>query len=140
MTQTGGLSLDNILDIRIIGIDEKRPPIIRKEPYIDLFFKLSCKPPQDWCEDFNAIAKDLVPQVKIDKTVREFIDAYVRDMNHIPEHLANIKAKIAACNEQYMEGIRLKELAVAEKNASLQPEGVEQRKLNSIVAALKFDD
>ena len=132
--------MDNILDIRIIGIDENRPPVIRKEPYIDLFFKLSFKPPPDWCEEFNTLAKDLAPQVKIDKTVREFIDAYVRDMNHIPEHLAKIKAKIAACNEQYMEGIRLKELAVAEKNASLQPEGIEQRKLNSIVAALKFDD
>ena len=59
--------MDNILDIRIIGIDEKRPPIIRKEPYIDLFFKLSCKPPLDWCEDFNVLAKDLVPPVKIDE-------------------------------------------------------------------------
>ena len=135
-----GLSLDNILDIRIIGIDENRPPVIRKEPYIDLFFKLSFKPPPDWCEEFNTLAKDLVPQVKIDKTVREFIDAYVRDINHIPEHLAKIKTKIAACNEQYLEGIRLKELAVAEQNASLQPAGVEQRKLNTIVAALKFDD
>ena len=140
MTQTGGLSLDNILDIRIIGIDEKRPPIIRKEPYIDLYFRLSCKPPQDWCEDFNALAKDLAPQVKIDTTVRKFIDAYVRDMNHIPEHLAIIKKKIKACNEQYMEDIRLKELADAENNVSLHQEGGEQRKLNTIVAALKFDD
>lgn len=134
------LILDNILDIRIIGIDEKRPPIIRKEPYIDLFFKLSCKPPEDWCEDFNAIGKNLVPPVKIDKTARAFIDAYVRDMNYIPEHLAIIRKKITACNEKYIESMRLKELAAAEKNASLLPEDGEQRKLNSIVAALKFDD
>lgn len=132
--------MDNIIDIRITGIDERRPPRIRKEPYIDLFFRLSCKPPEDWCEDFNAIGKDLVPPVKIDKTVREFIDAYVRNMNHIPEHLAMIKKKITACNEQYIEGIRLKELAAAEINASLLPEDGEQKKLNSIVAALEFDD
>ena len=134
------LFLDNILDIRIIGIDENRPTKIRKEPYLDLFFKLSCKPPLDWCEDFNALAKDLVPPVKIDKNIRGFIDAYVRDMNQIPVHLTRIKKKITACNEQYIEGIRLKELAAAEKNASLHQEDGEQRKLNSIVAALKFDD
>ena len=131
--------MDNIIDIRIIGIDEKRPPKIRKEPYIDLFFKLSCQPPEDWCENFNAIAKDLVPPVKIDKTARAFIDAYVRDMNHIPERLAIIKKKVTACNEQYIESMRLKELAAAEKNAALNPENSEQVKLNSIVAALKFD-
>ena len=31
--------MEGISDIKIIGIDEKRPPKIRKEPYIDLVFK-----------------------------------------------------------------------------------------------------
>jgi hypothetical protein len=39
-----------------------------------------------------------------------------------------------------MEDITLKELAAAENNVSLHQEGGEQRKLNTIVAALKFDD
>jgi hypothetical protein len=30
-------------EIRIISIDEARPPRVRKEAYIDLFFKLSHK-------------------------------------------------------------------------------------------------
>lgn len=132
--------MEGISDIRIVGIDESRPPLIRKEPYIDLFFKLSHKAPQDWCDDFNRLIKDLVPQVKIDKTEGLFINAYVRDMNHIPGHLEKIKQKISICNEQYIENIRLRELAAAAKNAALVAADGEQARLNAIVAALRFDD
>lgn len=132
--------MEGISDIRIIGIDKNRPPLIRKEPYIDLFFRLSHKAPQDWCEEFNKLAKDLVPQVKIDKTEGLFINAYVRDMNHIPAHLDRIKEKISACNKQYLENIRLKELAAAEKNASMVAAAGEQARLNAIIATLQFDD
>ena len=67
-----------------------------KEPYIDLFFRLSHKAPKKWCEDFNKLSKDLVPPVKINENEGVFIDAYVRDMSHIPEHLARIKKKITS--------------------------------------------
>lgn len=132
--------MEGISDIRIIGIDKNRPPIIRKEPYIDLFFRLSHKAPQDWCEEFNKLVKDLVPQVKIDKTEGLFINAYVRNMDHIPAHLDRIKEKISACNKQYIENMRLKELAAAEKNASLVAAAGEQARLNAIIATLQFDD
>lgn len=39
----------------IIGIDETRPPKIRKEPYIDISFKLSHQAPIEWCKDLNAL-------------------------------------------------------------------------------------
>jgi hypothetical protein len=132
--------LEGISDIRIIGIDKNRPPLIRKEPYIDLFFRLSHKAPQDWCEDFNKLIKDLVPQVKIDKAEGLFINAYVRDMNQIPGHLDRIKEKISACNAQYIENIRQKELEAAAKNATLVAAAGEQARLNAIVAALEFDE
>ena len=132
--------MEGISDIRIIGIDTNRPPLIRKEPYIDLFFRLSHKAPQDWCEDFNKLVKDLVPQVKIDKIEGLFINAYVRDMNHIPGHLDRIKEKISACNRQYIENVRLKELEAAARNASLVAAAGEQARLNEIVATLQFDD
>mgnify|MGYP001813069135 CR=1 len=140
MSHTGVPCLEEFPDIRITGIDEKRPPRIRKEPYIDLFFRLSNKPPEEWCDEFNALAKDLVPPAKIEKSAGAFIDSYVRDMKHIPEHLARIKEKIIACNQQYIEGIRLRELASAGKHASLRPDEGEQRALNLIVATLNFDD
>ena len=132
--------MQGISDIKIIGIDEKRPPRVRKEPYIDLFFKLSRKAPEAWCEDFNKLGKKLDPPVKIDKTEGLFIDAYVRDMNYIPAHLDKVKNNIVACNEQYMERVRQRELAAAARNAPLSENQGAQSKLNTIIAALKFDD
>jgi hypothetical protein len=132
--------LEGISDIKIIGIDEKRPPRVRKEPYIDLFFMLSHKPPKKWCEDFNKLVKDLVPPVKINENEGIFIDAYVRDMSHIPAHLDKIKKKITTCNEQYIQSIRQRELDEATRNTSHFGASGEQGKLNAIVAALKFDD
>jgi hypothetical protein len=132
--------LEGISDIRIIGIDKKRPPRVRKEPYIDLFFMLSHQAPKKWCEDFNKLVKDLVPPVKINENEGIFIDAYVRDMSHIPAHLDKIKKRIATCNEQYIQSIRQRELDEATRNTSLDGASGEQGKLNAIVAALKFDD
>lgn len=132
--------MEEICDIRVIGIDEKRPPRVRKEPYIDLYFRLSRQPPQAWREEFNQLAKGLVPPVKIDVKAGIFIDAYVRSMDDIPAHFENIKMRVSLCNERYMENIREQELAAAAANASLLGEGGEQARLNAIVAALKFDD
>lgn len=132
--------MKDISDIKIIGIDDKRPPRIRKEPYIDLFLKLSHQAPQAWCEDFNKLAIKIKPFVRIDKTEGIFIETFVRDMKHIPEHFDLIKKKVAACSEQYIENIRLKELAAANKNDSIRGQEGEQGKLNTIIAALKFDD
>jgi hypothetical protein len=132
--------LEDIRDIKIVGIDEKRPPRIRKEPYIDLFFRLSHQAPKKWCQDFNKLTKDLVPPVKIDENAGIFIDAYVRDISHITVHLEKIKMKISACNEQYIENIRQKELAATTKNNLFVAEEGEQGKLNKIIAALRFDD
>lgn len=131
--------MEEISDIRIIGLDEKRPPRIRKEPYIDLFFKLSHQAPKEWCEDFNKLTAKLDPGITINKKEGLFIDTYVRDMNNIQSHLDEIKKKIAACNQQYIEAIRQRELAAAGKVAGLQGEGGPQGQLNSIVAALVFD-
>ena len=133
-------SLEDIRSIKIVGIDKKRPPRIRKEPYIDLFFRLSHQAPKKWCQDFNKLAKDLVPPVKIDDNEGVFIDAYVRDMDNIAMHLDKIKGKIVLCNEQYIEEIRQRESAELARNVLLFGEEGEQGKLNKIIAALRFDD
>ena len=132
--------MQDISDIKIIGIDEKRPPRVRKEPYIDLFFRLSHAAPEQWCDDFNNLTRKLDPPVRIDKSEGVFIDTYVRDMNHIPAHLDSIKENIRSCNAQYIERIRQAELSAAANTASLLGDGGKQGQLNSIVAALKFDD
>lgn len=131
--------MNDIKDIKIVGIDEDRPPRIRKEAYIDLFFKLSDKVPMDWCEDFNSIGRQISPSVKIDKNAGLFIDAYVNDMTQIPAQLEKIKNLVKACNKQYMEKIRQKNLALAASHAALEGKNSEQNRLNQLVAALNFD-
>ena len=132
--------MQGISDIRIVGIDERRPPKLRKEPYIDLFFKLSHQVPGDWCENFNRLTENLDPPIRIDKREGLFIDTYVRDMSQIPAHLEKIKKNIIACNDQYIETIRQRTLADAAANALLQGDGGQQGKLNAIIASLSFDD
>lgn len=125
-------------EIKIAGIDLDRPPQMRKESYIDLFYKLSAKPPSDWCEDFNALGRQLSPAAKIDKTSGECIDTYTNDMEKIPSQLGEIKQAVKDCNEQYLEKIKLKALELAASNAALQGQGGEQEKLNQIIASLDF--
>ncbi|CAK0760713.1 conserved hypothetical protein [Gammaproteobacteria bacterium] len=131
--------MKGISDIKIIGVDEKRPPIIRKEPYIDLYLRLSHEAPSDWCEQFNKLAQRMVPQVKIDgKGI--FIETYVREMNQVVDHFESIKKIVLACNNQYIELIQQMQVAADKKNSDLQGEGGQQGKLNAIIANLKFDD
>jgi hypothetical protein len=130
--------MQNIDDIKIVSIDTDRPPIVRKEAYIDLFFKLSEKAPLDWCDDFNALGRQIDPGVKIDKNVGLCVDAWVKDMGQIAPHLEKIKLKILECNEQYIEKARQKQLALLAANTSQVGTNSEQFKLNEIIADLKF--
>ena len=132
--------MEGISDIKIVGIDKKRPPRVRKAPYIDVFFMLSHQAPKDWCEDFNDLANKLTPPVKIDKVEGVYVEAWVRDMSGIPAHLGDIKKTVAACNKQYIERILRMELDATTENGDSSGAGTEQLRLNAIVAALKFDD
>lgn len=125
-------------EIKIAGVDEKRPPRVRKEAYIDLFFKLSSKAPLDWCEDFNALGRQINPVATIDKNTGECIDTYVNDMDSIQSHLNAIKQTVIDCNEQYQEKIRQREMTEAASNAALMGQEGEQHRLNEIVSALRF--
>jgi hypothetical protein len=131
--------LNAFSDIKIIGIDEERPPMIRKAAYIDLFFKLSIKPPSDWCDDFNALGHKIDPAAKIDKIRGNVIETWVREMGLIPEHLEKLKKTVTLCNQQYMEKIKQKQLAAALKNASVVGTDGQQNRLNAIITSLKFD-
>ena len=131
--------MNSISDIKIIGIDEERPPRMRKAAYIDLYFKLSTKPPPDWCDDFNALAHKIEPAAKIDKIKGNVIETWVREMDLIPGHLEKIKKTVTRCNQQYMEKVLKKQLAAALKDASVVGMDGQQNRLNEIVTALNFD-
>lgn len=130
--------MEGISDIKISGIDEMRPPRIRKEPYINLFFKLIHKAPRDWCDHFNHLVAKREYPVKINPNGGLFIETWVRKPDEIEPALAGLKEAVSQCNQEYIARV----LAEANSAAAMQdnPDGTgEQAKLNRIVAGLNFD-
>jgi hypothetical protein len=136
----GGTAVEGISDIRITGIDERRPPIIRKSPYIDIFFKLSHQAPADWCSDFNALLAKHPFKPKIMEKEGLYIETWVRTPDEIVAFLGLLKEKVAACSRQYIERIELSARNAGDANAALAQETGEQGRLNRIIAALDFDE
>jgi hypothetical protein len=132
--------VEGISDIKIIGIDEKRPPVIRKEPYIDIFFKLSHQARTDWCKDFNALLCKHTTSPRIKEKEGLYIETWVKAADEIAAFLAILKDKVTECNRQYVERIELSKRNAGAANASLAKETGEQRRLNEIIAALDFDE
>lgn len=133
--------MEGISDIRIIGIDETRPPIIRKEPYIDIFFKLSHQAPVEWCKDFNALLSKHPTAPKIKEKEGLFIEAWVRTPDEIIPLVERLKETALECSRLYIERIeKLRQTAASENALLAQREGGEQGRLNKIIAELVFDD
>jgi hypothetical protein len=130
--------MSNFEELKIVGFDDSRPPRVRKEAYIDLHFSLSHKAPEDWCEDFNHLGRQVNPSPKIDVNKGVCIDSYVSSMDLITEHLDAVKSVLANCNSQYIEKLRQQEIALAASNSALHGQGGEQNRLNQIVAAIDF--
>lgn len=130
--------MEGISDIYIAGIDENRPPALRKEPYIDLYFKLSHQAPEAWCKLFNDVVAKLEATPKIDPEKGVIIATWVRLPEEIANHLKVLQKKVAECTAQYIQKIEL--ARQAEKSASSTVGQVEgpQAKLNKIIEALDF--
>jgi len=129
-----------ISDIKIIGLDEQRPPIIGNKPYIDLFFKLSHKAPEDWCNDFNALLSKHPTKPRIIEKEGLFINAWVKSPDDIEQFLDQLKGKVTDCSKAYIKRIELSILNAAKSGASTSGEETgEQGRLNRIVAGLVFE-
>lgn len=133
--------MEGISDIRIIGIDETRPPIIRKEPYIDIFFKLSHQAPIEWCKDFNGLLSKHPTVPKIKEKEGLYIEAWVRSPEEIAPLLDRLKETVTECSRLYIERIEQLRQRESRENALLADlqEG-EQGRLNRIIAALDFGE
>jgi hypothetical protein len=123
--------MEGISDIKIVGMDEKRPPKIRKEPYIDLVFRLSHKASPDWCRDFNDLMMkhEYAPK----------IETWVRTPDEIVAYFQLLKEKLAECTAQYIEKRRVSDLSKDSDNEALKQGEGEQGRLNRIIAGLDFD-
>jgi len=133
-------AVEGISDLKIVGIDEQRPPIIRKEPYIDIVFKLSHQAPADWCRDFNALLAKHPATPKIKEQEGLYIEAWVRKPDEIASILEQLKVTVLDCNRQYIERIELSVRNAGAANAFLSQEAGEQGRLNRIIAGLNFDE
>jgi hypothetical protein len=132
--------MEGISDIRIMGMDETRPPKIRKEPYIDLIFRLTHKAPSDWCQDFNDLLASHQYAPKIRREEGLYIEAWVRNIDEIDSQFQEIKQAITRCTREYIEKIQAIE-SKRDAGNDLQPtEGGPQARLNSIIAGLDFSD
>ena len=132
--------MEGISDIKIIGFDENRPPMIRKEPYIDLFFKLIHKAPKAWCDDFNQLTAKEKYSAKITADTGLFIEAWVRTPDEIEGILRSLKKVVETCSDNYIERINAEILAASNTSTSSKPgNSGEQGRLNKIIAELDFD-
>ena len=132
--------MQGISDINIIGIDETRPPFIRKEPYIDIFFELSHQAPIDWCKDLNSqfVLNKITSNANINEKEGLFIKVWVRTADEITSLLEHLKKEITHCTSQYIERIRLSSQQTG-ADTSTTNESSEQANLNKIIASLVFD-
>ncbi len=128
--------MEGISDIRIIGIDQKRPPRILKEPYINLYFVLSHKAIADWCSDFNRLGTKYSFPARIDEKEGLYVETWVRRIEEIEPQLTRLKATVQACSVAYISRI---ETASAAGGTSTSGESPEQVRLNAAIAALVFD-
>ena len=132
--------MEGISDIRITGIDETRPPRIRKEPYIDLCFRLAHKAPVDWCHDFTDHQSKSAFPSKIDIKECLYIETWVRTQDEIIGHLQSLKKAVAQCNVRYIEKIEARERGRDGDIDALAKEAGPQGQLNRLIAALDFSD
>ncbi len=132
--------MEGISDIRISGMDEKRPPRIRKEPYINLYFKLVHKAPKDWCVDFNRLVSKKKFPAKIDPEEGLYLETWVRLPEEVELALSGFQEAIKVCNEEYIARIKEQARSAAANPGEKQEDEGEQGRLNRIIAGLKFEE
>jgi hypothetical protein len=130
--------MKDISDIYILGVDENRPPALRKEPYIDLYFKLSHKAPETWCKLFNDLVAKLESTPKIDPAQGLIITSWVRLPDDIPAHLKVLQQKVAECTQKYIEKIDVARQAEKDASADVGKAEGPQGRLNKVIAGLDF--
>ncbi len=132
--------MEGISDIKIAGIDERRPPRVQREPYIDLCFRLSHKAPVDWCHDFtDHLSKTRYP-AKIDTKECLYIETWVRSQDEIVAQLQTLKQAVAECNARYIAKIEATARDRDGEIDALAKETGPQGQLNRIIASLDFSD
>ena len=130
--------MKEIQNLKIIGVDPTRPPIIRKEPYIELYFQLNHDAPKDWLREFNELVSNGPYPIKIKPDQPKIIETWVRSSSEIEDAFKHIKSSVAECIASYQARLlsKLNEQQAAQSGIVLS---TEQIALNAIIANLPFD-
>lgn len=131
--------MDDIRQLKIAGIDPARPPRLRKEPYIDLYFRLSFKAPPRWCEMFNDLAKTGLFPAKIKPDTGDMIETWVREVDEVAASLQQQKDTVKRTTEAYLERVRLDAEQATRAGDRPEDQG-EQGRLNRVIDGLDFSD
>jgi hypothetical protein len=129
--------MEGISDIHIIGFDPTRPPLMQKQPYINLYFELAHKAPEDWCKSFNDMTAKKQFTTRIDPSKGLIIETWVRKPDEIEVVLEELKVTVRECNDAYIERVRR---ALSTRNVAADDDEGEQGKLNRLVAGLDFSE
>jgi hypothetical protein len=129
--------MEAVSDLRIIGIDPKRPPRIQSIPCIDLVFELSHQAPREWCEDFNLLMSKPPYTVRIDPAEGLFIETWVRQPDEIPKALERMKVGVKACINAFIARMEAKAKANSVEPGVVR-ESEAQLGLNRVVEGLDF--
>lgn len=132
--------MEGISDIKIVAVDSKRPPVIRKQPYIDLFFTFSHKVPLDWAHEFNALLSKHKLKAKVQPEEGLYIETWVRTPDDVDKHLELLQGKIKECSDAYIASLLLRASQKSDDNSALKNEMGEQGRLNKIIAELDFGE
>lgn len=127
--------MEGISDICIAGIDETRRPRILKEPYINLFFKLSHKVPDEICSEFNRLLGKHQYPARINESEGLYVETWVRSQEEIAPHLELLKKSIKQCVNSYIAKIHA---ANASRSGDVQV-SAEQARLNALIDKLNYE-
>lgn len=122
-------------DIKITGIDTRRPPRVDLDSdYVNVFFELSQGAPPDWCQFFNATLQKSEVQAFIDAKDGRFIES-ISLPEKLPLQLEFLKGCVGKCNQTYRS-----HLVERAKNRKKEEELRQKRQkvLQSILEDLDF--
>ncbi len=123
--------------ITIIGVDSQRPPQIRKDPYIEVFFELSDVAAKQWCDDFNSSMQKQLSKPKVRSDEGRFIETWVRRPEELPAHLEVLKGAVHKCNElQRATALALANTVISESGEATLSSA--QTQLNAVISTLDF--
>ena len=127
--------MNDLVKVKVKGIDSKRRPCLVNKNYIDIIFE--DKADKDWCVLFNDSFTNSGANVRVNPEEGQYVETWVRDMEDIPEILDLIKEHTSQTNFTYSD--KLVQDDIKRKEAYNQVKSIASERLDKILGDLNFD-